>query len=258
MYKGKLKDTIELGAKFLSGNDLAFYRRVWKTDLEVYRSRLKAIHFVDLENVLDAGCGMGQWTLCLNELNRHVCAIDYFPIRVETVQRIMDGVGITNIEISQQSIETLDYPDQHFDGIFCYQVIMMTDYVKTLQQFYRILKPGGKVYLSTNGLGWYIYNLITSYNPAEDYDPRQMAIDALANTFTFFAEGFRLPGKQLVIPSGLLRKEMEAIGFENIMVGGDGTLQLDPNITIQSFFQVEQYGLENVYEVLAWHSASKG
>jgi len=257
-HQQKLRNAIEFGSKFLSGNDLGFYQRVWKTDLEIYRERLRAIEFLDLENVLDAGCGMGQWTLCLNELNRHVCAIDYLPIRVETVQRIMDGVGITNIEISQQSTESIDYPDQHFDGIFCYGVLMMTDYQKTLKEFYRVLKPGGKVYLSNTGLGWYIYNLITPYNPAQDFDPRQMAIDALKNTLDFFAEDVRLPGKQLIIPSSLLKKEMEAIRFENIMIGGEGTLQLKTNITIQSFFPAQHYGLESVYEVLAWRKTSTG
>jgi ubiquinone/menaquinone biosynthesis C-methylase UbiE len=170
----------------------------------------------------------------------------------------MQGVGITNIEISQQSIEAIDYPGQHFDGIFCYGVMMMTDYRKALREFYRVLKPRGKVYLSNAGLGWYLYNLITPYNPAQDFDPRQMAIDALKNTLAFFAEGVRLPGKQLLIPSSSLKKEMEAIKFENIMIGGEGTLQLNPNITIQSFFPAQHYGLESVYEVLAWRKASSG
>jgi ubiquinone/menaquinone biosynthesis C-methylase UbiE len=258
IHRGKLKDAIELSAKFLSGNDLAFYQRVWMTDLELYRQRLRAIEFVDLKDVLDAGCGMGQWTLCLGELNEHVCAIDYSPIRVETVHQIIHDVGITNIEISQKSVEALDYPDQHFDGIFCYGVLMMANYSKTLCEFYRVLKPGGKVYLSNNGLGWYIYNLINPYNPAQDYDPRQMAIGALENTMAFFTEGIRDAGKQLILPSSLVRKEMETIGFKEIRVGGEGTLQLNIGFPIQSFFPAQQYGLESVYEVLATREASTG
>jgi hypothetical protein len=42
------------------------------------------------------------------------------------------------------------------------------------------------------------------------------------------------------------------------MIGGEGTLQLNPNITIQSFFPAQHYGLESVYEVLGWRKASTG
>ena len=250
----KLSEVIELASRLLSGNERAFYQRVWRTDLETYRSRLRAIQFEGLKNVLDAGCGMGQWTLCLSGLNHHVCAIDSLANRVETVRGILQELGVSNVELKVQSIEALEFPDKHFDGIFCYQVLMMADFQKSLREFYRVLKPGGKVYLSTNGLGWYIFNLVTPYQPAEDYDPRQMAIDALENTLAFWEEGVRRPGKQLVIQSNHLKKEMEAIGFENLLVGGEGTLRLDPNpnLSVERFFASQQYGLENVYEVLAW------
>jgi SAM-dependent methyltransferase len=250
----KLPEVIEFASRLLSGSDLAFYQRVWRTDLETYRSRLRAIQFEGLKNVLDAGCGMGQWTLCLSGLNHHVCAIDSSANRVETVRGILQGLGVSNVELRAQSIEALEFPDQYFDGIFCYGVLMMADYRKSLREFYRVLKPGGKVYLSTNGLGWYIFNLVTPYHPAEDFDPRQMAIDALENTLDFWGEDVRRPGKQLVIPSRCLKKEMEATGFESLLVGGEGTLRLDPNpnLSLKSFFASQQYGLESVYEVLAW------
>ena len=254
----RLRDAIETGAGYLSKNDLAFYRRVWQTDLEVYRARLRAIKFAGLENVLDAGCGMGQWTLCLAERNRHVCALDSVANRVEIVRQIMQAVGVTNAEVRKQSIEAMDFPDEYFDGIFCYQVLMMTDHRKTLREFYRVLKPGGKVYLSGTGLGWYISNLITPHNFAEDYDPRAMAVEALENTLTFFSEGVRRPDRQLILPSRLVKKEMETIGFEDVRVGGEGTLQLESGIPIQSFFPAQQHGLENVYEVLALRKLSAG
>jgi hypothetical protein len=47
---------------------------------------------------------------------------------------------------------------------------------------------------------------------------------------------------------------MEAVGFKSIMLGGEGTLNLNPSIATQSFFPGLQYGLENVYEVLAWRN----
>jgi hypothetical protein len=116
------------------------------------------------------------------------------------------------------------------------------------------------MYLSTTGLGWYIFNLVTPYHPAGDYDPRQMAIDALENTLAFWEEGVRKPGKQLVIPSSRLKKEMETIGFERLLAGGEGTLRLDPNLnlSLKSFFASQQYGLESVYEVIAWRPGFVG
>jgi ubiquinone/menaquinone biosynthesis C-methylase UbiE len=252
VQNNKLQRAIDSGAQFFQDFDLDFYRRVWTTDLNLYRRRLKAIEFVGMENVLDAGSGMGQWTLCLSESNKHVQSIDVCPARVRASQAIMNELGVRNVEISQGCIEETGYADNIFDGVFCYGVLLFTDHRKVCQEFYRILKPGGKLYICTNGLGWYIYNLLSPHHPSRNFDPRQMAIDALSNTVAFFAEKKECFEGQISVPSAILRKYLESIGFERVMVTGEGKIKFDDRIDVPSFFKAEYCGLEGVYELLAW------
>ena len=250
MENNKINTIDEISAE-LAGNDLVFYRRVWSTDIDVYRARLKAIGFMGMQNVLDAGCGMGQWTICLAELNEKICAIDYSSKRIEIVRQLTDKFEMTNIETKCNSIDSLDYPDNYFGGIFCYSVLYMTDYRKSLQEFYRVLKPNGKLYVCTNGLGWYLYNVMSPHNPTEDYDPVIDSINAIENSFSFLSLGKHQPGKHLFIPSSLLLKELNVIGFNNVRVGAEGTLKSDYEQNVESFFASEYRGIECVYEILA-------
>lgn len=245
------QSSIQAAAESLTGNDRAFFQRVWSTALDDYRRRLAAIGFTGLARVLDAGSGMGQWTYCLSERNDQVSAIDYSPTRVAVTQALFRQWGLTQVDVRQGTIEALPYADGWFDAVFCYGVIMATDYRKTVRELARVLKSGGRLYLSNNGLGWYLFNLIEPYQAASDYDPRQVAINALADSLTFFSEGRHVPGSTLVLPSALLRRALETVGFADIRVGADGTLQVADGDAMRSFFPAERYGVECYYEILA-------
>jgi len=246
-----LEQAIERGTAFLQGNELEFFRRVWRTDPAVYRERLRAIALEGMEMVLDAGSGMGQWTHGLSGLNHHVCAIDNSKARLSAAGEVLTALGANNVSASQQSVECIAYPEDFFDGIFCYSVIMMTDYQKTVREFYRLLKPGGTVYIGANGLGYYLANLLRPRNASPSYDPRAMAARAIERTLEYFADGNRHPGEQLVIGSRHLARTMAAAGFVDIEIGAEGTLQRNLTVRSVGFFPVSEEGLENVYEIMA-------
>lgn len=252
----RVQDAIRLGAELLQGLDLEFYHRVWATDLGVYHARIKAIEFVNMGRVLDAGSGMGQWTLCLSQHNNQVHGIDLSLVRVEAQEAIMRELGATNVEISQQSVEQLGYADRTFDGVFSYSVLYMTDYRKTLREFHRILKPGGRLYICSNGLGWYVHNLITPHNPSPNHDPRQMAISAISNTFVFLTQGRYSSEGELIIPGKMVKAHLESIGFDKVLLAGEGTTRLRKDINVLPFYESHYRGLENVYELLAWRRGS--
>jgi SAM-dependent methyltransferase len=201
--------------------------------------------------VLDAGAGFGQWTVCLAEENLQVESSDYSTIRVATVQAMIPELAIDNVTASRQSIEALDYPDRAFDGVFCYGVLFLADFRKALQEFARVLKPGGRLYISSNGPGWYLYNLIRPHNPSDDFNPRRMALDTIAHTVSFSLRSRHQPDKQLIIPSAVLRRYLESHGFAGVKVGGEGTINVAGERMSSPFFASRYYGLEGVYEVLA-------
>ena len=108
--------------------------------------------------VLDAGCGTGEYAICLSHQADSVAAIDYTEGRVELLNKVLDQtVPRPAVEASVGSIEDLPHGDGEFDAVFCRGVIFITNLPKTLSEFYRVLKPGGLVYFDCNADGWNQY-----------------------------------------------------------------------------------------------------
>jgi SAM-dependent methyltransferase len=244
-------EIVEEKAEELSGNEKGFFLRVWKTDAEVYINRLKAIGFSGLGAVLDAGCGYGQWSIHLAAINKQVHCIDFDPNRINILSAIAEQVKADNLKAMVGSIEAIEFPDNTFDAVFSYSVLLMTDYKKAVKEFLRVLKPNGKLYICSNGLGWYLHNILTGHNSSTDFDARQMGIETIENTFDYLATGVKRPGTQIVIPGRQLRKELENNGFTVISLNGDGEFTVDNTIQPHSFFQGTYLSAEGVYELIA-------
>ena len=109
------------------------------------------------DHVLDAGAGVGQWTIALAQRFRQVSALDLKDDRLAILSQVAARMRLGNIDIRNASIDQLPYADQTFDAIFCYGVIMFTRVPQVLAEFFRVLRPGGRVYICLNGDGWSQY-----------------------------------------------------------------------------------------------------
>ena len=236
----------------LKGNDLDFFCRVWNGSLDKYQKRLNAIGFTNLPCVLDAGFGMGQWTVPLSQQNSELHGIEFSNDRYEAVSKLISDLNITNAYIQQGSIENLPYEDNKFDAIFCYSVIFLTDYRLSLHELYRVLKPGGRVYFTINGLGWYLFCLIENHNKTENYNTRQIAADTINSTLSSL-QGNSIPsGSQIGVTPDRLRAELNNIGFVSYEIGQEGSLGSVSNNKSMSFYEKHEYlGHEMVYECIA-------
>ena len=249
---GRLSEAVEEAARELRGGDLEFYRRVWQTDPAIYRTRIKAIGFTQAGRILDAGCGMGQWSMSLAEANQQVEAVDVSDERLRAAKVIFGEMGVSNVNFSRQSVARLEYPDETFDAVFCYSVLCMVDHRAPLREFARVLKPGGRLYLSSNGLGWYVYNLLHARRKSAHYDPRRMAFDALVNSLAFYSAGRHTPGKQLIVPGKIMQRTLRSLGFDRTIKSGEGTITVSDGVRPAGFYLPTYYGMEGVYEILAW------
>jgi len=244
-----LKDFIKEKTLELENCNKEFFKRVWSTGEEIYTNRLRAIGFENLDNILDAGFGFGQWTIRLANLNNHVQGIELEKCRVKIVNSAVKYFKKNNIDLIEGSISHLPFKSNFFDGIFCYSAIYFTDYQSTLDEFFRVLKPGGKLYFCTNDIGWYLYNLVNGHNSSKYFSGRQMALETFWNLIkTNFSKNSQKSG-QRIVTKNKVKKILKQIGYSNIIMKKEGGINFS-NDRIQNFYPEKKYGLTNVYEVL--------
>ena len=146
----------------------------------------------------------------------------------------------------------MPYESDRFDAVFCYGVIFLTDWRKTLTELGRVLKPGGTLYITANGLGWYIFLWQEEHNKASDYDPKLVAATSLADTLRYDRDKIYEQGMNLIIEPQTLALELSRIGFKSIKIKSEGCIHEDTNAEKPIQFSKGSYkGQTAVYEVLA-------
>lgn len=100
--------------------------------------------------ILDAGCGSGVVSRYLAQEypNSHVIGCDANEQRIQTATK--HSSSIKNLEFKTEELTKLSYSSNFFDLIVCRYVIehlSPSDQDQVVQEFYRCLKPGGKLLL---------------------------------------------------------------------------------------------------------------
>ena len=239
----------------LSQRDSLFFNRIYAGGLQKYIDRLEAIGFSGQgANVLDAGCGFGQWSLAMSSLIGYVVGIDVSAVRVEAVKKI--SLNIANVEFQKGSISKLPFPDNHFDFVFSFSVIYYTDVRATIKELIRVLKPGGKIYICSNGVGWYLYNIVKNPNASPDFNPRVYGLRTLFDSFLYHSFG-RAPSMSGSVTTSIeyVSNLLKEGGVDLLASGAEGSISLDPvNYKIKNFFPGRYLGLECCSE---WLGAKK-
>jgi SAM-dependent methyltransferase len=250
-----LKTAVEAASVELEANSSAFLRRVFADGLAKYVQRLRQYGFEGHGDVLDAGCGFGQWSLALSELNRHVEAIDIAPDRVQFLTELALALGKTNLAVCQCSLSRLGFEDRSFDAVFCYGVIFLTRWRESLTEFARVMRPGGRLYVNANGLGWYKNLWYAAPNKTADYDPEYRAAQVWLNTWRYRNGQPVQDGFDILIEPHELESALSELGFENISCAGEGLLGRAPGAAgPPPFFAATYFGDTGVYEIIAQRS----
>lgn len=208
---------------FLGDNDRAFAKRMFSSDTATYESSIRRLGFRDLGTVLDAGCGYGQWSFALAEVNSHVLSIDVSSERVAFVCEVLARTGIENMVASSSNLSELTLDSETIDGIFSYGVVFCTPWRQTLAAFSRVLKPGGYLYFNATSIDWFSYLWRTRHNECSDYKPREVVAGALANSL-LYERGERDWTGQVVMDPEETVQELSTLGFVQIEWGWEGSL----------------------------------
>jgi ubiquinone/menaquinone biosynthesis C-methylase UbiE len=108
--------------------------------------------------LLDAGCGSGQFAISFATLGCTVTAQDLSPAMIDRAQTHAHDRHVS-ITFRTGDITRLPDPANTFDAIHARVVLQFAaDPVAVLRQFRRVLKPGGRLFVSVPGSLSPIYN----------------------------------------------------------------------------------------------------
>jgi ubiquinone/menaquinone biosynthesis C-methylase UbiE len=102
-------------------------------------------------NVLDAGCGFGQYSYFIAKKfrNSNVLGVDINEERIKESEKFAREEGIENLKFDIADLENLNY-EESFDLILAVDVLEhIENDVKVLKNFYRALKKDGLLIIST-------------------------------------------------------------------------------------------------------------
>lgn len=133
---------------------------IFQWDKNFYYERVENVCFTGKKRVLDAGCGLGQWAAALANFNDEVIAVDRNPEMLETSRIICREWNALNVTFEQAELPNLNFHDNSFDLIWCSLVLEYTDRDAIMEKFYHLLKPGGRLYVTTNSRGRWLYKIL--------------------------------------------------------------------------------------------------
>lgn len=105
-------------------------------------------------SILDAGCGVGDFSIKLARHGFNVSAIDFSPHALEEAGVRVKKSGLSDkISLRQDNLLDLQIPDNQFDYVFCWGVLMHIHDVETaIAQLCRVVKPGGTIVISEGNM----------------------------------------------------------------------------------------------------------
>ncbi len=100
--------------------------------------------------ILDAGCGSCAHSVRLARRGFKVHAVDFSESALNMAQQFVRAKGVQDrITLGRESLLELSFPDESFDYVLCWGVLMHIPEVdRAVAELARVLKPGGALVIS--------------------------------------------------------------------------------------------------------------
>ncbi len=171
------------------------------------------------DTVLDLGCGAGiDAILAAKKVGESgkVIGVDMTEEMVKKAKENAENQGIKNTEFLVGEIENLPISDNSVDTIITNCVINLTpDKSKTFSEAYRVLKPGGKIYLSDIVL---LKELSQEQRNDKDLISGCVAGALLRDDYLNKIQGAGFNVRVLYENTGISKQQYQGMPLESIMV----------------------------------------
>jgi len=105
------------------------------------------------EQILDLGCGIGNVACDLSKKYplSHITAVDYADYHIEVAKALY--ADRENLKFQLMNADNLDFEDARFNCVCFLEIIEhLDDPIRALKEIHRVLKPEGRLILSTNNV----------------------------------------------------------------------------------------------------------
>lgn len=125
------------------------------------QASLDATSTLEVNSVLDVGCGAGQELLpFVTEKGARGFGMD-IAATVGRVGREMYSAHapMARVNFLRGAAEHLPFASSSFDVVICRLALPYTDNLRAFAEVSRVLRPGGKYFLKISGIRWYLLEL---------------------------------------------------------------------------------------------------
>ena len=135
-------------------NDVAdrydFLNRMLSCGIDVHwrRKMIKRLGIKPGDRILDVACGTGDVSLAILKKHKvHITGLDYASKMVELAKNKATALGFSSrVQFMQGDAEAMPFADGFFDKLcIAFGFRNMGHYDVALNEFYRVLKPGGQL-----------------------------------------------------------------------------------------------------------------
>ncbi len=190
-------------------SDLDYYHWSYKFPLKYlmkyrYHKILELLGDKKYHSILEAGTGSGIFLPELSKHCEHLYACDIHE-NFENIADMCNKCGVKDIDLSTQSIDNTNFPDQSFDAVVALSLLeFVPDIQKALTEIKRILKKDGVfitiIPMESNLLDFFL-SFYLRKSPKEEFaDSRQKVSKTLEKNFTISKKGYLMPFLGKIFP----------------------------------------------------------